>query len=322
MDEFEFIKSIKKQIYYESSLIKGIGDDAAVFQPSGYDVVTAVDTFVEDIHFSKKTTTYFQTGYRALAANISDMAAMGAYPKFYLVSVVVPDTFSDKHLLQIYAGMEKLASRYKIDLIGGDTVSGKQLVISITMIGYVSKGKARYRHLAKHNDIVFVTGTLGASSAGLHILLNDLTSERNKDLIRKHQQPEPRVTFSTALQDIDRLSLNDISDGIANELYEIAEDSNVTITINDELIPIHPELKQFSLEKQNEWKYFGGEDFELVGTVSPDDWLRIEQIAEKISLQVTKIGKVTYNNESNGQVFLIKNDKKFLLKKDGYIHLK
>lgn len=322
MDEFELIKSIKQKTYYQKSLIKGIDDDAAIFQPSGYDVVTAMDTFVQDIHFSHKTTSYFQVGYRALAANISDMAAMGAYPKFYLVSIVIPANMSEQQIFDIYKGMKALASKFKMDLIGGDTVSGKQLTISISIIGYVEKGKARYRHLAKHNDIVFVTGTLGGSRAGLYVLLNDLPTENNEELIKKHQLPNPRVLFSTSLKKIERMSLNDISDGIANELYEIAEASNVTITIDDKLIPIHPQLSQFPLEKQTEWKYFGGEDFELVGTVSPNDWPYIQQRAKEIRLQVTEIGKVTYNKDSNGQVYVIKNNQKHLLNKGGYVHLK
>lgn len=322
MDEFELIQSIKPKTYFQSSLIKGIDDDAAIFRPTGYDVVTAVDTFVDEIHFSNKTMDYFHIGYRALAANVSDMAAMGATPKFYLVSLVIPKEIKDDQIHEIYRGMKELASKYKIDLIGGDTVSGKQLIISITIIGYVLKGKARYRNLAKPNDIVFVTGTLGGSRAGLHVLLHQLNETNKKELIRKHRLPEPRVQFSTSLQKLNRVALNDISDGIANELYEIAEASNVTITIDDELIPIHPQLKQFPIEKQYEWKYFGGEDFELVGTVSPDDWSFVEQIAKEINLQVTKIGRVTNEKDANGKVFMLKSNQKHLLQKGGYVHLK
>lgn len=322
MDEFQFIDSIKQNTYRQSSLIKGIGDDAAVIRSSNKDVVTAVDTFVENIHFSKETMSYFQVGYRALAANISDLAAMGATPAYYLVSIVVPNSINDDALQDIYHGMDKIAKAYNVDLIGGDTVSGEQLTISITIIGYVMKGKARYRHQAKHDDIVFVTGTLGSARAGLHILLHSLNIEGKDFFIRKHQMPTPRVHFATSLQPINRLSLNDISDGIANELYEIATASNVTITIQDDQIPVHEKLYQFTDEQRFHWKYFGGEDFELVGTVSKTDWPVIKEVAEKQQVLVTKIGRVIYNEETNGKVFINKDGKISRLEKRGYIHMK
>src|SRR5690625_1179857 len=143
MDEFQFIDSIKQSTYRQALLLKGIGDDAAVYRADYHDVVTAVDTFVENIHFSQKTMNYFHVGYRSLAANISDIAAMGAEPKFYLVSIVIPKHVTDEQLQEIYAGMKQLAKQFDIDLIGGDTVSGEQLIITITIIGYVMKGKAR-----------------------------------------------------------------------------------------------------------------------------------------------------------------------------------
>src|SRR5699024_2548119 len=112
-------------------------------------------------------------------------------------------------------------------LIGGDTVSGNQLVMSVTIIGDVERGKARYRSDAKPHDIVFVTGTLGASRAGLELLLTEKNIDANEELIKIHQLPSPRVGFATSLQRINRVSLNDISDGIANELNEIARASQM-----------------------------------------------------------------------------------------------
>lgn len=321
MDEFQFIEAIQQKTYNQSSLIKGIGDDAAVFRPATYDVVTAVDTFVEGIHFSNKTLNSEQIGYRVLAANISDIAAMGAIPKYYLVSIVIPKSISDDTLEKLYAGMEKIAKEYKVDLIGGDTVSGNQLTISVTIIGYVEKDKARYRHDAENGDIVFVTGTLGNARAGLEVLLHDLDIEDKDFFIKKHQSPIPRVGFSRKLQPLKRLVLNDISDGIANELHEIAKASTVNIIIDDEQIPIDSKLKRFTDEQQYKWKYYGGEDFELVGTVPAHEWNKLQSITNG-DVPVTKIGVVTYNTKVNGQVYVRKNEKITLLKKLGYIHLK
>ena len=132
MDEFKFIDSIKQNTYKQSSLIKGIGDDAAVFRQNYQDVVTAVDTFVENVHFSRKTMDPYHIGYRVLAANISDMAAMGATPAYYMISIVIPENWSEAELQEIYQGMGGIASTYKMDLIGGDTVGGSELLVLLT----------------------------------------------------------------------------------------------------------------------------------------------------------------------------------------------
>src|SRR5690625_5098722 len=130
MDEFSFINTIKQQSYKQSSLQKGVGDDAAVFREFNQDIVTAVDVFVDNIHFSRQTMQPFHIGYKALAANISDLAAMGANPVYYLVAVVIPKKWSEMELAEIFSGMQLLADRHNLDLIGGDTVSGNELTIS------------------------------------------------------------------------------------------------------------------------------------------------------------------------------------------------
>jgi thiamine-monophosphate kinase len=321
MDEFQFINSIKQGSYAQSSLQKGIGDDAAVFRPTSDDIVTAVDTFVENIHFSEKTMEPFHIGYRALAANISDMAAMGAVPRFYLVSIVVPDSYKP-HIHDIFNGMKTIAKEYDMDLIGGDTVSGKELCLSVTVIGSVVREKARYRSDARENDHIFVTGTLGDSRVGLEILTQELEAIASDYFIHRHCMPEPRVAFAHALKNINRLALNDISDGIANELAEIAVASGVDLIICDEQIPVHPGFKQFSQNDQYNWKYFGGEDFELVGTVPDSDWDFVQQKAAELDIAVTKIGKVLPKQGKNHQVFINKFGKATPLLKHGYTHLK
>lgn len=320
LDEFQFIDQIKQTTYNQSSLIKGIGDDAAVFRERVKNTVIAQDTFVDGVHFSNKTMSPFYIGYRVLAANISDLAAMGAVPTYYLVSVVVPKSFPNSDLIMIYDGMRDLASQYAMDLIGGDTVSGDQLVVSVTVIGTVDESKARYRHTAEVGDVVFVTGTVGDSRAGLHILLNDLDIQYKDYLIKRHQSPEPRVHFAQLLRKVNRVTLNDVSDGIASELYEIAKASNKSIVLYEDNIPVHHSLFQFPKEKQKEWKLFGGEDFELVGTVKKEKWLMVQRCADIANISVTKIGFV---KELKDNLIYIKNkDKLTPLNKRGYIHLK
>lgn len=321
LDEFSFINSIKQKYYQQSAIIKGIGDDAAVFRQEHKDIVTAVDTFVDGVHFTEQTMRPSQIGYRVLAANISDLAAMGSRPAFYIVSITVPKAIEEHVLHEIYDGMKALASSYQMDLIGGDTVSGHQLSITVTVIGFVDKGKARYRSLAKSNDVVFVTGTLGDAQAGLHILQHPGKYEDEEYFVNRHVKPEPRAKFADMLCDLKRLSLNDISDGIANEAAEIAEASNVDIVLNADQIPVSPLLSQFPSELQHEWKYFGGEDFELLGTVSQRNWNTVKLLALKVQLPITKVGKV-HCATGSGQVYLEKNGQRMLLDKKGYTHLR
>ncbi|SDK38467.1 thiamine-phosphate kinase [Sediminibacillus albus] len=325
MDEFAFIRSIAPKHHQQSSLIKGIGDDAAIFRQPYQDIVTAVDTFVEGIHFSKQTMEPHHVGYRVLAANISDIAAMGAVPAFYLISIVIPDSWTKAELSEIYKGMQMLASQYQMDLIGGDTVSGKELTISVTIIGYVEHNKVRYRNNARENDLVFVTGTLGDSSAGLYLLtsqghsLSDCTRDY---FIERHRLPSPRVDFSREMLPLSRVALNDISDGIANEAAEIAEASRVTIHLDYNSLPVHPQLKQFTAEQQRKWKLFGGEDFEILGTAAESDWPAIRAAAEKAQIKVTRIGYVTHQPHNTGKVILQEGNEQSILDKSGYTHLK
>ncbi|SET77275.1 thiamine-phosphate kinase [Oceanobacillus limi] len=324
MDEFSFIDSIKQKTYKQSSIIKGIGDDAAVFRQQTQDIVIAKDMFVEGVHFTNNTMEPYHIGYRALAANLSDLAAMGANPAFYLVAIAIPKKWSTVDLDSIYQGMKDLAKDYQMDLIGGDTVSGEELTISITVIGYVDKAKAWYRETSEDNDIVFVTGTLGDSQAGFHIINNPGQYDQGEDfLIKRHRMPTPRIHFARELEPISRVSLNDISDGIASEANEIAEASNVCLHLYDSDIPISEHLRQFPLSLQTKWKYYGGEDFELMGTVPEKDWHLIEKAAEKTKTKLSKIGFVSSESKFQGQVILhYNNDKIERLVKNGYNHLR
>lgn len=320
MDEFSLIKAIKQHTYRQESLHRGIGDDGAVFKETTNELVVAVDTFVEEIHFTKQTMNAKQIGYRALAANFSDLAAMGAIPMFYLVSITVSPHWNNSKIKEVFQGMKDLADSFHADLIGGDTVSGHNLALSITVIGKVENGQARYRSDAKVGDVVFVTGTLGDSQAGLYLLKESFKIKNREYFVKRHQLPTPRINFANGLKNIKRVALNDISDGVGSELHEIAEASDISVQITDELIPIHPELKHFPRDLQERWKYFGGEDFELVGTVSEEEWRFVQQAANKLKLPVTAIGNVIMKGES--PVYLRRNGRTSPLEKLGYTHLR
>jgi thiamine-monophosphate kinase len=326
MDEFDFINKLKPSRLFHHEVKVGIGDDAAVYKPSvRKNQVVCVDTMVEGVHFLKHLSTPREIGYKAVAVNISDIAAMGAIPLYYLVSIAIPSNWEEQELLDLYHGMNEIAEEYEMDLLGGDTVStDDKLVVTVTVIGEVSDDIHTLRSNARDGDIVFVTGNVGDSSAGLAILLEQVMIENKflKDyLINRHKRPTPRVKESQIIARLQRVSLNDISDGLASELHEISEASRVGITINESDLPISEAL--LGLENSHEiikWVLFGGEDFELVGTTSPESWEQLRNACEIHSLLITKIGTVT--SEHSTVQMITKERKTITLEKSGYNHFK
>lgn len=326
MDEFSFIRSIQQSSYRQPSVVKGIGDDAAVFRTSGKTLVTAVDTFVEGIHFATETMNFKQVGYRALTANLSDLAAMGARPLYYLASIVVPSWCSLQDIEEIFNGMDELGIKYDCDLIGGDTVQGKELTLSVTIIGEVSEESVRYRQDVQENDIIFTTGTLGNSAIGLDLLLGhtktyDLTKDEITFFIERHRSPTPRLAFSHGLGDVKRMALNDISDGIASELNELATASNVDILIDYEKLPYTKTKTEIPASKLRAAILSGGEDFELVGAVSTDEWELVEQHAKNLEIPLTKIGVARAKKGDMPFVILREKQIETVLSATGYNHL-
>ncbi|MBM7663317.1 thiamine-monophosphate kinase [Bacillus mesophilus] len=318
-DEFEFIKQITPKHQLNSDVIVGIGDDAAIIRPyTGKDVIACTDTMVEEVHFSRITMSPFHIGYKALAANISDVAAMGGTPKFYLVSLVVPTSWSEEELVEIYKGMEELAQQYQMVLIGGDTVSTSgPLVVNVMVMGSILQDKSLKRSDALPGDLVFLTGTVGDSAAGLHILLNEKDS--NEYLVKRHQLPTPQGQAGILLSNLGRVALNDISDGVASEAIEIAEASQVDIELDASLIPLSAEILTFGHEQAINWALYGGEDYELIGTISSEKWSELERVFAQDDIKITKIGKVI---RGSGNVSLKSGDSVKQLKKQGYNHFK
>ncbi len=324
MDEFSFIRSIQPKFYRQASVMKGISDDAAVIRPLDGDFVTAVDTMVEGVHFTRETMDPEHIGWRVLAANLSDLAAMGSTPRFYMVSITIPKSWSEQELQAVYQGMKRLADLYDVDLIGGDTVSGQELSLTVTVIGSVSKDKARYRSHAQAGDLLFVTGTLGDSRGGLEYLLTGSTASSDglDYLIQRHRTPEPRITFASSLASLNRMALNDVSDGIASEANEIAAASHMDLIIDPEVVPYSKALERCYPGHYQAWMFSGGEDFELLGTVPEKDWAVVEKTAESVGVRVTRIGYVEHMRSDSPSVWLAKDGGRERLDASGYTHLK
>lgn len=322
-DEFSFINQIKPKTSFQHNLITGIGDDAAIIQQQPeMEQIICMDTMVESVHFTSQTMSPFQIGYKALAVNISDIAAMGGIPTFYLVSIAIPAHWPERDLLSIYEGMAKIANKYHMDLIGGDTVSTSHaLTITVTVLGEIENGKHLLRSHAKDGDLVFVTGTLGDSAAGLDLLLHKGKDYQYKEfeqyLVKRHQYPEPRVEVGRILSNLTMASLNDVSDGIASEANEIAEASQVMITIDRDSVPISQQLKQYDEQRSIDLALYGGEDYELIGTMPEANWKTIKKQCEQVGISITKIGTV-----SKGKPSVLLNNKGTIsnIERKGYNH--
>lgn len=250
--EFGLIERFKKAIKLDSSVIQGTGDDCAVikFSPDKYLLFTC-DMLVEGVDFLKQDKPEL-IGRKALAVSISDIAACGGVPRYCLVSMGMPKNISLKKVDKLFAGINNLAKRYKINLVGGDLSRANRITLDVSMLGFVEKKYLVLRSGAKRGDIIFVTGRLGGSILG------------------KHLKFKPRLEEARFLvKNFKVNSMLDISDGLAQDLSHILKESKVGATIYAELIPLSKQAKNLDAA------LYGGEDFELLFTLPLKEAKRI-----------------------------------------------
>ncbi|RXZ81495.1 thiamine-phosphate kinase [Paenibacillaceae bacterium] len=280
----------------------GIGDDAAVVdlapespvgQAGEWQCLLTVDTMVETVHFTDATMSDEDIGYKALAASISDIAAMGGLPRHALVSVSLPPSCGPERMRRLYDGLYACADTYGVAIVGGDTTSTpSQLVVAVTVVGAVEAGKAVRRAGARAGDTVFVTGLPGQSAAGLHFLLAAAQARARAGLdgpvplaaaadaevdglVAAHRRPRPSVRAGRLLAARGTCrSLNDVSDGLASEAWELAEASGVSIVLREAALPCSGSMAAYGRRvgvKPLDWILYGGEDYVLIGTIDPQD---------------------------------------------------
>ena len=286
-------------------IITGIGDDSAVVDLTHYTnqyTLITTDLLIEDQHFSFKFINPYLLGRKSVIVNISDIAAMGGIPKFLLLSIGLNPNFMFDDLKELLRGIKEVCNEYKINLIGGDTVGSKRLVISITLLGSRNNNLILpLRSNAKIGDNIFVTGFVGDSGLGLKILVEtqciaSLLGEERNYLIQRHLNPTPRLKESLVLsENVSRFSMIDISDGLFSEINHIAQESNVTMKVYLDKIPISTQLKNVCGKLKLdpiEFALFGGEDYELLFTCEENE-STIKQLLKRHSLADVKlIGKV------------------------------
>jgi thiamine-monophosphate kinase len=293
----------------------GIGDDCAII-PAGedYDLVLTTDMLVEDIHFIRNKISPLDLGHKALAVNLSDVAAMGARPIGSFLSIAIPNDIEVEYLDELMEGYHQLSERYKLPLMGGDTTrSPHKLVLNISVIGRVEKGKARLRSMAKTDDVIAVTNTLGDSAAGFQLIKKDLNvGEDAAWLINRHNCPEADVAEGLWLaQQAGVHAMMDVSDGIASDLKHVLKASQKGAVVELTDLPLSYQLKHVSTAyKFNpiEMATSGGEDYCLLLTINQEQFQTISEAFEnKFKKKLFNIGRVTNRVEElewllNGKV--------------------
>ncbi len=289
----------------QAGTLLSVGDDAAVIDQFGKQTVISTDMLVEGVHFDLMYTPLKHLGYKAVAVNLSDICAMFATPTHILLSIGISNRFSVEALDEFYEGVYAACAKYNVDLVGGDTTtSQKGFIISITAVGEVSPNEFVTRSGAKNNDLICVSGELGGAYMGLQLLEREKrvylenpgvqpTLENRAYIVGRILKPEPRADIVSWLQEqgIKPTSMIDISDGLSSELLHICKQSNVGCILHEEKIPIHDETREMAFEFQIDptmCALSGGEDYELLFTMPPQDY-------EKIVLneQISVIGYVT-----------------------------
>ncbi|MGQ1889720.1 thiamine-phosphate kinase [Thermophagus sp. OGC60D27] len=327
--EFGFIERITEKFpQIPLNGITGIGDDCAIIpQHNDFEMVVTTDLLVEDIHFLRDKTTPFDLGYKSLAVNLSDIAAMGALPVASFLSIAIPANLDVNYLDQFIDGYKTLSNKYKVPLLGGDTTkSPDKLTINVCVLGKVKKGKALKRSSAQLGDIIAVTGPLGDSGGGLRLILEDIQddNEAYNTLIHWHHRPEPAVREGLTLSSLQGIrAMMDISDGLASDLGHILKASGCEATVDLTKIPISDSLKKVST--QQKWNVVeiavsAGEDYRLLLTIDHKYYDKVaESYNKEFSLPLTPIGSITGKN-SSGKIEWTKNGKPTSFSGMGFNH--
>ncbi len=309
-------------------VIKAIGDDAAVFtQPDDEAILVTTDMMVERVHFLRNATSGYNLGYKSLAVNLSDIAAMGATAREAFISIAIPEDCSIEFIEDIYKGMKHLAAGFQVNLLGGDTTgSQKDLVINVVVVGSAPKEEILYRCGAKNGDIIFCTGYLGDSRAGCHLIVNDIEDESKPFNILKnaHLIPRPYLIEGRFLAQSHGVhAAIDISDGLSSDLGHILEQSHVGAKIFAEKIPISDNLKRFcrcfNFDPVS-YAIAGGEDYVLLFTVDPDQANKLaEKYRKTFNSPLFDIGEITDSNQLEME---FPNGKKATITSTGWDHFK
>ncbi len=318
LGEFGLIDLLTKGIVIKNETTDyGIGDDCAVLDAAGKKILVSTDLLIENVHFDLTYTPLRHLGYKAIAVNLSDVAAMNAIPSQVTVSLAISNRFSLEAIEELYLGFRLACEKYNIDLIGGDTTSSqKGLVISVTVIGFANDDEIVYRYGAKENDLICVSGDLGAAYTALLLLEKEKAAfvvnpnmqpdlDGNEYILERQLKPEPRIDIVKELRirGIKPNSMIDISDGLASELKHLCSQSKTGCNIFEDKIPIFQSTwdsaRNFKMDPTT-CALNGGDDYELLFTINQADYDKIQEMDD-----VSIIGYMT--DQNSGLNLITKN---------------
>ncbi len=322
LGEFGLIDRLTADLpVYNASTLKAVGDDAAVIGSGAQRLLLSMDLLVEGVHFDLTYTPLKHLGYKAVAVNVSDIAAMNGRATQIVVGLAISSRFSVEALDELYAGMRLACERYKVDLVGGDTTSSRSgLMLSITVLGEVAEENITYRKGASAGDLLCVSGDLGSAYLGLLLLEREKAEFKanpnmQPDLqgydyvLQRQLKPEPRADIVNALGEagIRPTSMIDISDGLASEVLHLCKASSVGCNVYENKLPLDHTMislcQDFGLVPAVA-ALNGGEDYELLFTIRQEDYPKIQGIKD-----VSVIG---YMTADAGQANLITNDEQLI----------
>ncbi len=329
LGEFGLIQHLTNTVKLtHKSSIKGVGDDAAVLEFDNKQVLITTDLLVENVHFDLSYMPLKHLGYKAVMVNLSDVYAMNGTATQITVSIAVSNRFPLEAIEELYAGIHLACKTYKVDLIGGDTTSSTTgLLISITAIGEVDKKDVVYRNGAKSNDLLVVTGDLGAAYLGLQVLEREKQVfqanpkaqpdlENYTYLVERQLKPEARKDISKLLKELEvkPTAMIDISDGLSSEIIHICTQSKVGCNLFEDKIPLDPQVistcEEFNMDSTTV-ALSGGEDYELLFTIDTANFPKI-----KANPNLTVIGHMTEQNE--GMHLITRGNQKVELTAQGW----
>lgn len=333
LGEFGLINHITQYFKIQhKSTVKGVGDDAAVLDASELQTLVTTDLLVEGVHFDLSYMPLKHLGYKSVMVNLSDVYAMNGDAEQITVSIAVSNRFTLEAIEELYAGIQLACDTYKVDLIGGDTTSStKGILISVTAIGKAKKEDVVYRDGAKETDLIVVSGDLGAAYLGLQVLEREkqvfqVNPNNQPDLqnytylIERQLKPEARKDIPKLLQELEvkPTSMIDVSDGLSSEIMHVCSQSKVGCKIYEDKIPLDPQVisacEEFDLDSTMV-ALSGGEDYELLFTVSIDHYDKI-----KGNPHFTVIGHIT--DKSQGMNLVTRANQELELKAQGWNALK
>jgi thiamine-monophosphate kinase len=323
----ERLAQIVKQteIGHESTIVVGLGDDAAVLAPPrDRQLVATIDTLIEEIHFRRDWTGAEDLGWKSLAVNVSDVAAMGAEPWVALVSLALPASVPVGWVEALYRGLADCALYYGCAIVGGDTVGApRNIAVTVAVLGTALPEEIRLRGGARPGDLICVTGTLGDSGAGLALLQVGYRPEDTpqwQSLFRAHLHPEPPVAASRALAREPAVSaMMDLSDGLASDLRHICEQSGVGARVLASSIPISQAARGAADalgRDPADWALRGGEDYQILFTIDPEHAEKVAGLAAETGVTFTVIGEIT----ASGYLFMLSDGRQEPLSPSAFDH--